>query len=172
MKKRNRILRNFLIMLLILSLPFYYGSQSGQLYKAECFFKNNQPVLEDSIKVLESTLKNTVSNEDNFINLKKPSILPNNVEQIYWVRADGGNQAYVLHLGGFGIVPSTSYYGLYYVIKDTPCNLMEPQKHENLRQKNKSKRTKEIWTWQEENGDNSFYTERIAPHWFTYRETF
>ena len=76
MKKRNKVLLVFLIVLLILSIPFlaigYFGSQTGQLHKAKHFFKNNQPALEDSIGVLESTLQNTltenpVNNEENYI---------------------------------------------------------------------------------------------------------
>ena len=179
MKKRNKVLLPFLIVLLFLSLPSYFGSQTRQLHKAEHFFTNNQPVLEDSIDILESTLKNTltedpVNNKDHFIDLKKPPILPNGVDQIYWVRADDDNQAYVLCLGGFGIVPACGYYGLYYSINDMPCNLMEPQAPENLKQQEnkQQQRNTEIWTWQQRKGDNSFYTERIAPHWFTYRETF
>jgi len=183
MKKRNKVLLRFLVVLLILSIPFlaigYFGSQTGQLYKTKHFFENNQPALEDSIDVLESNLQNTltensVNNEENYIELKKPPILPSDVDTINWVRADGDDQAYVLSLGAFGIVPSGSYYGLYYSINDTPCNLMEPQAPEKLKQQeNRLKpNDSQIWTWQESKGDNSFYTERIARHWFTYRQTF
>ncbi|MDD3363404.1 MAG: hypothetical protein PHZ03_00325 [Syntrophomonas sp.] len=183
MKKRKKVLLIFLIVLLILSIPFlsigYFGSQTGQLHKAKHFFKNNQPALEDSIDVLESTLQNTltedpVNNKENYIELKKPPTLPSDVNTIYWVRAGGDDQAYVLSLGAFGIVPSMSYYGLYYSINDTPCNLMETQAPENVKQQENTLKPSdsEIWTWQESKGDNSFYTERIAPHWFTYRQTF
>lgn len=179
MKKIYKVLLIFLIVLLILSLPFlairYFGSQTRQLHKAEYFYKNNQPVLEDSIDVLKSTLtESPVNNGENFIELKKPPIIPSDVDRIYWVREDGDDQAFVLLLGAFGIVPSGSYYGLYYSNNDTPCNLMEPQAPENLKQQeNRPKqRNSEIWTWQEWKGDNTYYTERIAPHWFTYRQTF
>lgn len=73
MKKRIKVLLIFLISLLVLLLPFlalsYIGSQTKQLHEAEHFFKNNQSVLEDSISALESTLPNSLAqnNEDNFI---------------------------------------------------------------------------------------------------------
>jgi hypothetical protein len=175
-KKTNKVLLIFLILLLILLLPLlalsYFGSQTRQLHAAEHFFQNNRSALEDSINVLETALTELRNDKENYIELKKPSILSNDVDSIYWVRTGDGNQAYVLFLGAFGIVPSGSYYGLYYSINDKPCNLMEPLAPEGLKQDKPKQRDSEIWTWQQQNGDNSYYTERIAPHWFTYRQTF
>lgn len=65
---------------------------------------------------------------------------------------------------GFGIVPSSVYYGFYYVSDDEPMGFqgvsvkLEPYG--------------DGWKWKEVNGDNAYYTEKIKDHWYYYEASF
>ena len=66
--------------------------------------------------------------------------------------------------GGAGIGSSTSYYGFYYSEKDnltaTWCC------GGNVVQEGKG------WSWEEPDGDNSYYTEKIRDHFYYYEAHF
>jgi len=65
---------------------------------------------------------------------------------------------------GFGIVPSSIYYGFYYVSNDEPTGFQAvPVKFEP---------DGDGWKWRELNGDNWNYTEKIADHWYYYEAGF
>lgn len=65
---------------------------------------------------------------------------------------------------GFGIVPSSIYYGFYYVSKDQPLGFQAaPIK---LEADGKG------WKWEEDNGDNWYYTMKIVDHWYYYKAAF
>lgn len=65
---------------------------------------------------------------------------------------------------GFGIVPSSIYYGFYYTSKD------EPKGFQNVDVKFIP--YKNGWKWEEERGDNWQYTRKIADHWYYYEAGF
>ncbi len=66
--------------------------------------------------------------------------------------------------GGIGLVPSSSYYGFYYSADDGVHALVGPDAE--LVPEGKGFR------WKEEKGDNNFYIEQIAEHFFYYEQHF
>lgn len=75
------------------------------------------------------------------------------------------NELYIdFYCSGFGIAPSSTYYGFYYSSNDEPIGFqaapieLEPDGNG--------------WSWQQPNGDNSYYTEKILKNWYYYRAGF
>lgn len=77
----------------------------------------------------------------------------------------GGNELYIdFYCYGFGIVPSSIYYGFYYVSDDKPLGFQAT--HVKLESDGDG------WKWKEPDGDNWYYTKRIADHWYYYEAGF
>jgi len=76
-----------------------------------------------------------------------------------------GNELYIdLYCYGSGLVPSSTYYGFYYTSNDEPVGFQAaPVKLEV---------DGDGWKWIESNGDNRYYTEKIADHWYYYEAGF
>jgi hypothetical protein len=65
---------------------------------------------------------------------------------------------------GFGIVPSSTYSGFYYVSTDKPIGFQGvPIKLES---------DGYGWKWREPDGDNWYYTEKVEDHWYYYKAGF
>lgn len=65
------------------------------------------------------------------------------------------------YCGGSGLVPSSSYYGFYYSPDDLPL-AVDVTLTENLRP------VGDGFGWEEPDGDNRYYTERIMANWYYY----
>jgi len=76
-----------------------------------------------------------------------------------------GNELYIdLYCYGSGLVPSSTYHGFYYSSNDEPIGFQAaPVKLES---------DGYGWKWIESNGDNRYYTEKIADHWYYYEAAF
>lgn len=61
---------------------------------------------------------------------------------------------------GYGIVPAGQYTGFYYTSIDEPTGF-EGGAY-------KLTKTKNGWEWNEPNGDNFYYTEKITDNWYYY----
>ena len=78
--------------------------------------------------------------------------------------------AYVeFYCGGYGLVPSSSYYGFYYSPKDIPLAIDVTQT-KNLRSEGNGFAWHE--NWERAGADNSYYTERIMERWYYYESHF
>lgn len=75
------------------------------------------------------------------------------------------NELYIdFYCYGLGLVPSSTYYGFYYVSNDEPLGfLATPVKLES---------DGDGWKWRESNGQNWYYTEKISDHWYYYEAGF
>ncbi|MCF6465342.1 hypothetical protein [Clostridium sp. Cult2] len=106
--------------------------------------KNNQELLNDSIS--KGSYKEILS--------------INGVRDVDIYTTDRGNIYIEFFCSGFGIVPSSLYYGFYYHGIDEPMGFQgsslkfEQQGHG--------------WYWREINGDNYNYTEKIIDNWYFY----
>ena len=80
---------------------------------------------------------------------------------------DGWDVTYYPHSGmiefqtsAFGLVPSSTYSGFYYSPEDVPMGFQSAQvdfaEHGDG------------WLWEEPEGDNRQYTQRITEHWYWY----
>lgn len=76
------------------------------------------------------------------------------------------NELYIdFYCYGFGIVPSSIYYGFYYVSDDKPLGFQAVSvKLESDGEGG--------WKWRESNSDNRYYTKKIADHWYYYEAGF
>lgn len=72
-----------------------------------------------------------------------------------------GTQQIDFSVGGFGLAPSSTYWGFYYTPDDIPIGidgsnvLLSPDGNG--------------WSWKEPNGDNSQYIEKICNNWYWYK---
>lgn len=75
-----------------------------------------------------------------------------------------GTQQIDFSVGGFGLAPSSSYWGFYYTPDDAPIGIdgseVPLSKDGNG------------WSWQEPDGDNSQYIEKICSNWYWYKASF
>lgn len=75
------------------------------------------------------------------------------------------NELYIdFYCYGFGIAPSSTYYGFYYSSNDEPIGFQAAQIE--LEPDGKG------WVWQQPNGDNRYYTEKISDNWYYYEAGF
>lgn len=68
------------------------------------------------------------------------------------------------YMGGFGLVPSSTYWGVIYTAEDTPVGwggLDVDYTWDGTG-----------WYWQEEDGDNYSYVTKLDDHWYLYEMTF
>ena len=68
------------------------------------------------------------------------------------------------NMGGFGLVPSTIYWGVIYAAEDTPVGWGGLDVN--------YVRDGEGWYWQEENSDNACYVIKLDSHWYLYEMRF
>lgn len=75
------------------------------------------------------------------------------------------NEAYIdFYCYGFGLVPSSIYYGFYYTSKDEPVGFQAVPVE--------FRKDGDGWRWEEQGGDNWQYTRKIAEHWYYYKAGF
>lgn len=67
-------------------------------------------------------------------------------------------------MGGFGLVPSTVYWGVIYTTEDTPVGFQGLDVDYIW--------DGEGWYWQEENSDNYSYVTKLDDHWYLYKMWF
>jgi len=68
------------------------------------------------------------------------------------------------YMGGFGLVPSSTYWGVIYAMEDLPTGFQGLAVDFT--------REGEGWRWQEENGDNTCCVVKLADHWYWYEMSF
>ncbi len=68
------------------------------------------------------------------------------------------------YMGGFGLVPSGTYWGVIYATEDTPVGWGGLEVEYTWDGKG--------WYWQEEDGDNYSYVTKLDDHWYLYEMTF
>ncbi len=68
------------------------------------------------------------------------------------------------YMGGFGLVPSTTYWGVIYTTEDTPVGWGGMDVDYTW--------DGEGWYWQEENGDNTCSVTKLDDHWYLYEMSF
>ena len=64
----------------------------------------------------------------------------------------------------FGLAPSSTYSGFYYSPEDVPLGFQSAQVD--------FVESGGCWLWEEPEGDNRQYTEKIADHWYWYEASF
>lgn len=86
------------------------------------------------------------------------------VRDIHFFKTDAGNTYIDYFCSGFGIVPSSVYYGFYYHSIDEPIGYQGV----NV----KLTRDSSGWSWRQPGGDNWCYIEKIEDHWYYYEAGF
>ena len=87
---------------------------------------------------------------------------PNGVKDIDIYRTHSGCVDF--YMGGFGLVPSSTYWGVIYTVEDTPVGWGGLDVNYTW--------DGEGWCWQEKNGDNVSYVIKLKDHWYLYRTSF
>ena len=67
-------------------------------------------------------------------------------------------------MGGFGLVPSSTYWGVIYATEDTPVGWGGLEMEYTW--------DGHGWRWREENGDNRSYVTKLDDHWYLYEMSF
>ena len=67
-------------------------------------------------------------------------------------------------MGGFGLVPSSTYWGVIYTTEDTPVGWGGLEMEYTW--------DGHGWFWQEEIGDNRSYVTKLDDHWYLYEMSF
>lgn len=88
--------------------------------------------------------------------------MPNGVKDIDLHNTHSGCVDF--YMGGFGLVPSTTYWGVIYTTEDAPVGWGGLDVE--------FVRDGEGWYWQEEEGDNSCSVTKLADHWYMYEMRF
>ena len=83
------------------------------------------------------------------------------LEGIQRVSVLPGSACVCFDCGGFGLIPNTHSFGFYYTPDGNPVSV-EMCMTEDLQPMEKG------MGWQQENGDNTYYTEEITDHFFYY----
>lgn len=68
------------------------------------------------------------------------------------------------YMGGFGIVPSSTYWGVIYTEEDAPIGFQGLDVEYTW--------DGEGWYWQEPDGDNYSYVTKLDDHWYLYEMSF
>ena len=68
-------------------------------------------------------------------------------------------------VGGWGIGSQTDYWGIYTTTDGGPAGFQGTDMA-------LAETEDGVWTWREEQGDNTYETRRIAPGWYSYRVRF
>lgn len=68
------------------------------------------------------------------------------------------------YMGGAGLVPASSYWGVTYTAEDEPVGFQGTDLEYTW--------DGEGWYWQEANGDNRCYVSKLRDHWYLYQMWF
>ena len=82
-----------------------------------------------------------------------------------WTGADVYGEAVCFDAGGWGFGSSTSYRGVVYVPSDRPVGFQGLDMAGAIP-------SGDGWLWEEAEGDNRCYVERLAPGWYYYEMRF
>ena len=80
-------------------------------------------------------------------------------------QTDGSALAADFSVGGWGMGSQTDYWGIYTTTDGGPAGFQGTDMA-------LAERSDGVWTWREEQGDNTYETRRIAPGWYSYRVHF
>lgn len=86
------------------------------------------------------------------------------IEEVRAKNTSNGRFYIEYYCHGFGIAPASIYYGFYYHSVDEPVGYdgeIIPLKKDG-----------KGWSWQEPDGDNRYYTEKIFDNWYYYEVSF
>ena len=88
--------------------------------------------------------------------------LPSGVKKLDFYHTNSGSVDF--YMGGFGLAPSTVYWGVVYTTEDAPMGWGGLEVDYI--------RDGEGWLWQEENSDNVCYVIKLDSHWYLYEMRF
>ncbi len=129
--------------------PFFLTEQS----RVENYVKSHSDKLEvTALNIMEREFEDV-----NFAGEKYTSEKDGSLDILY---NEDSPDIVTFAAGATGWASETSYYGFYYSVKD------EPWLDENMIQEGDG------WLWQEQDGDNSRYTEKIIDNWYYYEMHF
>ena len=147
--KRNRML--WAVFLVLLCTAVLFGGDQGRQLRTELSFRLWQERFE---KTANSMLD--FSSYGNIPGVRHINVWP--------CQSRSGERIVQFSMGDWGFGPATGCDGVYTTTDGEPADfqgsdvVLMPQG--------------DGFFWQEENGDNTYYTEEIAPGWFYYRATF
>jgi hypothetical protein len=147
-KKGKLFIICFIIFFTVIVLSFIFISHQSNKDKVEKIVTTNQDLLNECIQN---------KTYDQLYKIKGiKNITPYTKEN---------NELYIdFYCYGFGIVPSSIYYGFYYSSNDKPMGFQAAPVKLDVDGNG--------WQWQETNGDNYYYTEKITSHWYYYKAGF
>lgn len=157
MEKKSRIFlnkRQFLIILIILLI----------ICAAAAIFSNKQR------KISRFVMKNISELEEIALTCLNGD---HSIKEYRGVKVNGvyeGEQSIVdFYYGGFGIAPSSVYYGFYYSPDDVPVETAFFMNYSGYQMTDE--KTDE-WVWEEVNGDNGCQVIKIIDYWYYYKAWF
>lgn len=136
-----------LAFVLLLSLAGSYGRYQDQ--------KNTKELVLDHLDFLNDSIES--EDYERILELE-------GVQELRYWKNDGESLIIEYFCKGAGIAPGGRYAGFYYTSEDQPVGY-EGTASNFTKEKNG-------WRWEEKNGDNYEYTERIAAHWYYYEAGF
>lgn len=147
-KKRTKDKIALIVFICIIAIIKFHSSTNSKKSKIKAIVNNNLDILIQSIE-----------NND-----YDKAYKIDGIEEIrpYYL---GDNEVFIdFYCYGFGLVPSSIYYGFYYVSNDEPLGFQATRV--------KLKLDGHGWKWREPKGDNYYYTEKIVDHWYYYEAGF
>lgn len=79
-------------------------------------------------------------------------------------KEDGSVWIADFYVGGWGLVPSSTYWGFYKTTNGEPAAYQGAD--------DTLSKDGDGWSWQQPAGDNTYYTEEICDGWYYYRASF
>lgn len=176
---KRRLIRFMLIVLSVIVLSVitllltfrYLNSQPRQLRQTQKWFVEHEATISITNEKLLAEipdefryLSHTISEQD-YEKLQ----MPDGVRDTFVYDTIGENYVVQYYLGGFGIAPSSSYYGVYYSEDSEIINLLNL----GFRFNKQLEYIEEEDAWYfEELGDNSIYVKALDENWFFWRLTY
>lgn len=148
--KKGHLKRILIVVLLIIAVIFL-NSRIRSYSRKNKIFK----MVTDNIELLNESVSS--GEYDEAYKIK-------GIEDISTYRTSTGRLYIDYYCYGFGIVPSSIYYGFCYVAEDKPIGFQGTDV--------KLTKSGSGWAWQEPSGDNYCYTEKITDHWYYYEAGF
>ena len=88
--------------------------------------------------------------------------IPNGVRDVTIYETNSGCVDF--WMGGAGLIPSSSYWGVIYSVEDEPVGFQGVKPEFTW--------DGEGWYWQEKNGDNRSYVNKLSDRWYLYQMWF
>jgi len=151
MKRRWKILIAAAVLIILCALLlFVFPKWTLSASHAELLFRMHRSRFESvATLVLEQGMENGVS-------------APPGVSDIDLYETRSGCVDF--YMGGFGLAPSSVYWGVIYTEEDSPIGWGGLDAEYTW--------DGEGWYWQEENSDNHSYVTKLGDHWYLYKMWF